>query len=315
MREEDVQGAHAGERGIASLAALLTGIGFGVGATTSQVFVSFGFPLLHIAVAQFFCGTVILGMVILVKRYRFPSFKEMVKLFFVGMLQPLATISYYFGIDYLSVGQAVAIQFQYVWLAVVFQHIAQRSFPKRQVVVSTLCIIVGTLLACGIVDDLLGGSGGAPLNALGVLFAIGCAVLYAFYLFFNGRVDPATPPVTRSFIMVVSGWVISSVMSFGFYAQGADYMLAIAPAGLVQGLLMGIIPIVGISIASRKLPSGMVAILGSVELPAAVLSGCLILGDATTPLMVVGVVVILASIVYAQKDEIRLQGEQETPQR
>ena len=71
-----------------------------------------------------------------------------------------------------------------------------------------------------------------------------------------------------------------------------------------MGFIMSVVPCLGLSIAAKRLPGGIVAILSSSELPVAVLAGFLMFGESVTPLVVVGVVIICASIALSQSDEI-----------
>lgn len=71
-----------------------------------------------------------------------------------------------------------------------------------------------------------------------------------------------------------------------------------------MGVLATIIPCSCLAVAGKRLPGGIVAILTSAELPAAVASGCLLLGEPISVLRVVGIVLILASIVLSEMDEL-----------
>ena len=292
-------------KGVASIAAVTAGAAFGVGATMSQVIAGYGVPISYVTVAQFLAGVVMLGLLVAVKFHEFPPAKDIAKLLGIGLLQPLSAITYYYAISYLSVGQAVAIQFQYVWIAVVIQCIVEKSKPSSRMVVSTVCIILGTLLAAGIVDDVLGSGGGAPFNLIGAGLAVACAVSYAVFIYLNGKVATETHPVTRSFVMVISGACLVSVLFGDFYVNAISFGAPLLAGGASLGLLSGMLPVLCLSMAGRALPGGLVAIFTSAELPAAVLSGCLILGDTTSILMVVGVAVVIASIAVPELLDMR----------
>jgi drug/metabolite transporter (DMT)-like permease len=289
----------------ASLAAVAAGIAFGCGATGSQVLVRQGFEIPPIIVAQFLTGTLFLGVLVLVKYRDMPSLKDTVKLLGLGLLQPLAAITYYYAIAYLSVGQAVAIQFQYVWMTVLIQSALGKTKPGKWVVISSVCILMGTMLASGVADEVLIDSSNSLLDPIGLILAVACAVFYAFFIYLNSRVAVKTHPVTRAFVMLFAGGVLASVLFPSFFTSDMDLIVAILPGGAVMSLITNVIPILALSIAGKHLLGGIVAILTSAELPAAVLSGLLILGDTTTPLMAVGIVVILGSIVLSEMKSLK----------
>ena len=288
---------------VPALAALVAGASFGVNGTFSQIVAAQGFTLQHIAISQFVCGAVLLGIVTLIRRESLPGLRDIGSLMVIGALQAASCLSYYFAIDSLSVGQAVAIQFQYVWIAVVIQNVIERSLPSKWVVISTVAIIFGTLLGSGLVDEAISGQLGG-ISLLGIGFACACAVFYAFFIYCNGRFATSQPTTSRTFLVAVGAAIVTSLVSPDFYLGGCD-VVALAPYGLFMGILATIIPCSCLAIAGKYLPGGIVAILTSAELPAAVASGCILLGEPISILRVIGIVLILGSIVLSQMDELR----------
>lgn len=67
-----------------------------------------------------------------------------------------------------------------------------------------------------------------------------------------------------------------------------------------MAVVMSILPVLCIVGASLRLPSGIVAVLTSTELPAAVVAGVLLLGETVTPLVIAGVVMILAGVALSE---------------
>lgn len=287
---------------VPAIAALVAGASFGVNGTFSQIVAAQGFTLQHIAILQFICGAVILGVVALIKREPLPSPRDLIGLLIVGVLQGASALSYYFAIDSLSVGQAVAIQFQYVWIAVFIQNAVERSLPSKWVVISTVVIICGTLLGSGLADEMIAGELGT-ISLAGVAFAVACAFFYALFIYLNGRFAKKQPTVSRTFYVAIGAVLVTSIASPDFYLGACD-VAGLAPYALFMGVLATIIPCSCLAVAGKRLPGGIVAILTSAELPAAVASGCLLLGEPISVLRVVGIVLILASIVLSEMDEL-----------
>lgn len=276
---------------------LAAGISFGFGGAVSSLIGAQGFSVMHIVMAQFICAVVIMGVLtIFSKRPKF-SAKTIAQLVVLGAVSTISSITYYLAINLLSVGSAVAIQFQYVWMTVVIQAIAERKAPNGLVIVAVFMVIVGTLFASGLADEFL--SGAFTANALGLVFALICAVFYALFIFFNGRIAPDEPAAPRTFVMVSGGFIVALFVGGDLFLNPSE-LVALLPGGLVLGLMMSVIPVLCIVGASSRLPGGIVAILTSTELPAAVLAGALIFGDAVTPLVVIGVVLILVSVALVE---------------
>lgn len=281
-------------------AALIAGISYGLNGTVSQLVAAQGFTLQHIAVMQFICAAVVLGIVTLIKRERLPRWKDALRLLVLGVLQAGSALSLYVAIDDLSVGTAVAIQFQYVWMAVVVQNVVERSLPSKWVVIAAVIIIFGTVMGSGVADEAIAGEL-SGISLAGIAFAVACAVLYAFFIYLNGRFAVDHPPVSRTFVIAVGAVIVTSLVSPDFYVGACD-VAALAPNALLMGFLANILPCMCLAIAGRYLPGGVVAILTAAELPAAVASGCLLLGEPISVLRVVGVVLICLSIVLSEMD-------------
>lgn len=287
---------------LASLCAAVAGISYGLAGTVSQLFAAQGLSVGNITVVQFVASAIILAVPVIIRYHDFPSAKDTVKLLVVGLFQPGSAICYYTAISMLTVGQAVAMQFQYVWIAVVIQCIVERVAPKKMAVISSLLIVFGTIFGSGIADEVMSGSGGG-LSLLGLAVGGACAICYAVFIYFNGRVATDTHPITRSFIISLSGVALSSILYPGTYADMVADPMAFIPCGVVMGCLTLLIPVMCLSFAGRQLDGGTVAMLTALELPAAAFSGFLVLGDALSGFVVFGILVILGAVVLSSKGD------------
>lgn len=286
-------------KAIAALCALIAGCSFGVGGAISQVIRSHGFEVMHVILSQTIVGVIVLGILLVVKFRQSIPLKDTVKLAVLGMVDVLASICYFFAIDMLSVGTTVALQFQYVWMTVAFVAIADRRMPGKWTLVSSVLIIAGSLMGSGLVDEAMAGA--VTMDPLGLLLALGCALFYASFIFFNGRIATEFEPVPRAFYQTCGSLLAVVIAYFAMGTPPCD-VVTLAPWGILMGFVMCVIPILFIVIASTNLDGGLVSILTSSELPMAVFSGYIILNETVTPLVIVGVVVILGSIALAQLD-------------
>ena len=287
---------------LASACAAIAGVSYGLAGTVSQLFVAQGLSVGNITVVQFVLSAIMLIVPVAVKYHDFPTPKETLKLFVVGLFQPAAAICYYSAISLLTVGQAVAMQFQYVWIAVVVQCIVERKAPKRVAIATSLLIVFGTVFGSGIADEIAAGSSGG-LSVLGIGFGAACAVFYALFIYFNGVVAQETHPITRSFVISLSGVALSSLLYPSAYVGMVANLQAFVPCGIVMGCLTLLVPVMCLSFAGRHLDGGTVAMLTSLELPAAAFSGFLVLGDPLTGFVVFGIAVILVAVVLSSGAE------------
>lgn len=283
---------------IAMLLAFVAGASYGVAGAVSRLVAQQGFTVSQIVVAQTWSAVIMLGILVLAKFRPHMKAKEILQLMGVGCLLILSGYCYYTAISMLTVGTAVAIQFQYVWIVVVIAAIVDRKRPTKWVVLSSVLIVFGTLFASGMAGEVI-DNGGLLMNPVGLLVAACCAISYSLFIFLNGKVAVEHHPVTRSFFMMAGGVVLASVLCPGFYLGECD-VVAIIPGGIVMGLISSVVPCICLAASSSKLPGGLVAILTSSELPFAVLAGLLMFGEAITPLVSFGVVLILGAIVLSE---------------
>ena len=232
---------------------IVAGVSFGFGGAISQILGRQGFTVFDIATAQFFCAVVILGVLTLFTRRAHFAPKEVAMLIGLGAVSTISSITYYLAIDLLSVATAVAIQFQYVWMTIVLQLVVEKKKPSKRIIVIVTLVVVGTLFGSGLADEVL--SGGLTADPLGIACALVCALFYALFIFANGRVAPDQPPIARTFVLVIGGFIVTSAIGWNFYTQ-PDLVVSLLPGGVVMAVVMSILPVLCIVGASLRLPSG-----------------------------------------------------------
>ena len=282
---------------LAGLMGIAAGASYGLGGAVSKIVGQGGYTVMHMVMAQFVCALLVLCVLTLFTKKPSFSLKIIIKLVVLGAISTISSITYYMAIELLSVSSAVALQFQYVWITVVFQAISDRKLPSKGVLLAVLMVIFGTLFSSGLADEFISGTFTA--DPLGIVFALICALFYAIFIFFNGRIAPEQPAIPRTLVMVLGGFIVSLFCGGDLFFNPQE-MISLLPGGMALGLIMSVIPVLCIVGASNALPGGIVAILTSTELPAAVLAGFIIFSEPVTPLVLIGVVLILVSVAITE---------------
>lgn len=281
------------------LMALGAGISFAFGGTVSQIVGRKGFSVGQILFTQYLCGALILGLLVALKFRENASKKDFRDLFLLGMVNAIPCYLYYLAIRLMSVAAGIAIQFQYVWLVVLIQSIADKVLPKKWTIVSAVMVVIGSIFASGMADESI--SGGNTISITGVVCALACALFYAIFLFGNGRVALNYNAVFRAFVEACGNFTaVMIVQLISGDMAGFDFIGSI-PGCLLLGLLMTVIPITFIAGASVQLSGGLVAILTSSQLPMAVIISHFLLGEPCTILMIIGSFIIIGAIALAQR--------------
>ena len=296
-----------------SILVLLASCSYAVLSTIVSLAVRAGYGIPVVLVGKFFYGWIILFIIVLIafalyKRQRISwNKKRILSLAGTGVVMALVTVCYFNSLGYLPISLAVVLLFQYSWMGVVIESIANRRLPSKSKIISCLVIITGTILAGGILGSSLSIS---EMNLIGILLGLSAAFCYALFVFLSGRVSTDMSPLSKSFSISTSGMLF--VMLFVGAVYGGTFVLeGITNVGsLAYSLPLGLfgiaIPIILLAVGAPKLSTGMATILNSAELPLEVLLAAVIILEQVSPLRWVGVLIILFGIALPYLIEKRI---------
>ncbi|WP_426322660.1 EamA family transporter [Microbacterium sp. E-13] len=144
----------------------------------------------------------------------------------------------------------------------------------------------------------LGGGGWDRLDPIGVLFALGAAASWAFYILASARVGRAFPKLDGLALAMAFGAIIA--LPLGIADAGTALLrLEIVALGAAVAILSSTIPYAFELIALRRLPAAVFAILMSLAPATAALAGFIFLGQHMTWLEVAGVALVIAASIGA----------------
>ena len=158
----------------------------------------------------------------------------------------------------------------------------------------------------------LGGGGWDRLDPVGVLFALGAAATWAFYILASARVGRAFPRLDGLALAMVIGAVIA--LPFGIAsAQSALLRPDILAIGAAVAVLSSTIPYALELIALRRLPAAGFAILMSLAPATASLAGFVLLHQRLSWLELVGIALVIAASIGAVRASPRAAAETAEP--
>lgn len=150
----------------------------------------------------------------------------------------------------------------------------------------------------------LGGGGWDRLDLLGVLFALGAAASWAFYILSSARVGAVFPRLDG----LVWAMAVAAVLSLPFGVAGAGSALLrvdLVALGAAVALLSSTIPYALELMALRRLPASAFSILMSLAPATAALAGLVLLGQRLSWLEVAGIAVVIAASMGAVHSSAR----------
>lgn len=254
-----------------------------------------GFQMQQLVGSQYLFGWCILLLLVLFFSRKKLGLKVGLSLLAAGVTISITGISYGYAVEQLPASIAIVLLFQFTWIGVILEAVVDRKFPSREKCISMVILLIGTVLAGGVLEPSVG-----EMTTTGVLFGLVSAVSFALYIFVSGRVATQVPAVNKSLYMTTSAMIIIlTVFSPSFIYDGA-ITDGLWKYGLPLGLLGIVIPVLFFSIGVPKLGSGLGTILGAAELPAAVVASVLVLHEDVSLLRWVGIIVVLIGIATPQ---------------
>lgn len=158
----------------------------------------------------------------------------------------------------------------------------------------------------------LGGGGWDRLDPLGVLFALGAAASWAFYILASARVGRAFPKLNGLALAMTVGAVLA--LPFGIVDAGPALLrIELVALGAAVAVLSSTIPYAFELIALRRLPAAVFAILLSLAPATAALAGFVFLGQHMTLLEIVGIALVIAASIGAVRSSARAATETAEP--
>jgi drug/metabolite transporter (DMT)-like permease len=230
---------------------------------------------------------------------RLPPRRTLLWLATAGVSSALTGMFYYLCLRTTDASVAIVLLFQFVWIGIAIEAVLDRRGPGLPRIVAILLVLAGTALAAGVVGTGENAAVSAGIDGAGLAYGLVSALTYALVLIGLGRAGGAVSGTLRGALV---GTVSAAVALAAFpptflfgphVAEASLYGLVLAAFGLV-------VPIVSFAVGMPRVGGMLGTILASVELPAAVLSAALVLGEPVTPLRWLGIALILAALVLPE---------------
>jgi drug/metabolite transporter (DMT)-like permease len=214
-------------------------------------------------------------------------------------------VCYFNAIEHLAVGVALLLEYLGTVLVVAWMWLRHGHKPRRLTVIGSAVALLGLAL----VLDL---TGGAHLDLVGVLWALGGAVGLAGYFVLSGHDDSEVPPVA----LASAGMTIGAAALLGLGGLGALPIHARFTTVELGGRQVSwLVPVVGLSLvaaaiayvagigATRRLGPKLASFVGLTEVLFAVLFAWVFLGELPTGVQLVGGVFIIAGVALVRMED------------
>ena len=253
-----------------------------------------------IMVSQYLVAAVALSIVCLLFSRRKVGLKDALKLLGMGVVAASVSFFYYQSLLLVSPATSLTLLFQFVWMGMVFEAIRTKTLPRITAVLAVSLVVIGAVLATGMLDE---GVALESLHPLGILFGLLSAVSYTAFLMLSSRVATSLPALNRTMFTAIGSFVIALAIAPTYFEHA---LLVIDPLLSIALGLAGIcIPVYLIAVSAPKLPAGLATVMASSELPSGVICASIFLGETVSLIMGLGVVIVLVGILLSELESMR----------
>jgi len=242
---------------------------------------------------RFSLAALMLAAMLLIERKSFRvSVGELKTLGSLGLLFAASSITYYQSFRFMDAGIASTILFVYpVMVAVIMA-----TFFREKVTASTATAIILALAGIGL---LYRGDAGVSLSAIGVLLVMVSSLTYAVYIVVVNQSSIRMSSLKLTFFVMLI--CMLALLAYSFTSPALHLVLPPSPRAWFFACWLGLVPtvlsLVLMTIAVHEVGATPTAIMGSLEPLTAVAIGVMLFGEAFTPRLAAGIVLILSAVL------------------
>ncbi|MCG8730719.1 EamA family transporter [Tenacibaculum finnmarkense] len=213
------------------------------------------------------------------------------KLIFFGTSLGLTSSFYYLSIQYVPLSVGIILLMQTVWMGILLEFFIDRKLVSKAKIIGSIMVLLGTLLASKVFES------DFNLNFMGFLYGFSAAIFYTASMYASNKISLELPSLTRSKYLVYGGF-LAILIFWNFQIIEEVNSVEILKWGMVLGLFGTVLPPILFSKGVPAIGNGLTSIIAALEIPISVLSAFLILNEQIGFLQGVGIIIILATILF-----------------
>lgn len=268
---------------------------YGVLSTFVKLAYQAGFLPGDVVGAQMFFGVVLMVIPWMFMRRSVKTPKQWLQLISVGFTVGFTGIFYYASLQFMDASIAIVLLFQFTWMGVLLEALLERRWPSRDKWFVLVLLFAGTFFAAGV-----NGSDVQSFSVLGVILGLLSALSYALFILFSGKVATTVDAWSRSTLMSIGSLLTVIVTYRPTFLWSGALLEGLWVWGLLLAIFGVLISTLLFNLGVPRIGVGLATILGSAELPMAVLTSSIVLGEAVSAWQWFGVILILVAIALPE---------------
>ena len=279
--------------GRATLLIVVSAFSFGSISVLTVLTTNAGIPLLTAMAWRYVLGAVLLGAVVQIKRISSIPRQRIIQLMLIGGVgQALITYLSLHALEYIPVGPLAFLFYTYpAWVAVL-------AAVRRTEKLTPVRVLALMLALTGV--TIMIGAPTAKLNPIGVMLALGSALLYSVYLPALAYVQEDIPALLSTFLLIVGAaisFVIAALLAGElFFPRAAAVWSNILVLSLVSTVIAFSSLIKGLSVLGPV----RTAIIATVEPFFTAILGALVLANQFGVSTLIGGILIAAAVLVIE---------------
>lgn len=248
---------------------------------------------------RFLIGSVLLGLFMLLRKRDFSlTRKEACVLSVLGIVFAVSSLTYFLSFHYMSAGVAATLVFAYP----VFVAVLMALFFKERLKWPSLLAIVLTVVGIALLykDDT-----GQPIATAGIVLIMLSALAYALYIIIINKSGIVMSSVKLTFYAMASCWIC--IVLYAMLTPTGELQMLHGSHQWFYAVLLGLVPtvisLVFMAMAIKCIGSTPTAVMGALEPVTSIVLGLLLLGEAITLRISMGILLILSAVMLIILDE------------
>jgi drug/metabolite transporter (DMT)-like permease len=277
----------------ATLLIVLSALSFGSISVLTVLVTAAGVPLLTAMAWRYVLGAAFLSVVARPRQVRAIPKQRVIQLLLIGGCgQALITYLSLRALEYIPVGPLAFLFYTYpAWVATLAAIRRTERLTPIRVIALTLAL-AGVAIMVGVPDE--------SLNPIGVVLALGSALLYSAYLPALEHVQEGVPPLVATFLLVVGAaiaFVLAALLTGDlFLPSGTTIWAEIMLLALVATVIAFLTLIKGLAVLGPV----RTAIVATVEPFFTATLGVLVLGHQLSVATIIGGILIAGAVLLIQ---------------
>ncbi len=266
---------------------------YGVLSTIVKFAYRAGFTVDEVTGFQLLLATILSWILVLIFGGKQAGKKDWLPLLATGLCTGLTGIFYYASLQYMAASLAIIMLFQFTWIGMLLESLRSKRLPERSKLVSLVLLLTGTALASGVMET------EQQFTLMGVALGLMAAISYSLFILLSGRAALHVSSWSRNAVTMTGGLIMTFIVyPPRFLVNGAiGEGLWMYGAGLAFFVLVSIL---FFTFGVPRIGATMAIILGSAELPTAVISSRFLLQEQVSLVQWIGVAVILLGIALPE---------------